>query len=161
MGTMDKFRSIIGLEEVDEPEEAVEEKPVAPKRPEREVRPVQAKEDYYKERRSEVRRGTAPGTHVRDQHGKEVKLLVIEPNSFDECSALVDNLTAKKPLVINLEKLDTQVAKRIFDFLSGAIYALDGKIQRVANNIFVFAPANVDITSNVDDTVNRPESYYL
>ncbi len=158
MGTMDKFRSIIGLEEVDEPEEVVEEKAPA-KKPEARPQYAQQNNDYYRERRTDARR--AVGTHARDQHGKEVKLLVIEPNSFDECSALVDNLTAKKPLVINLEKLDTQVAKRIFDFLSGAIYALDGKIQRVANNIFVFAPANVDITSNVDEAVARPENYYL
>ena len=48
----------------------------------------------------------------------------------------------------NLENLETDVARKIFDFLSGATYALNGNVQKIANNIFLFAPANVDITYN-------------
>ena len=44
-------------------------------------------------------------------------------------------------------KLETEVARKIFDFLSGATYALNGNVQKVANNIFIFAPENVDISS--------------
>lgn len=73
------------------------------------------------------------------------KLVLIEPKSFDECPKLVDSLKAHKPIIINLEHLSTDVAKKIFDFLSGATYALDGNVQKIASNIFVFAPENVDI----------------
>ena len=73
------------------------------------------------------------------------KLVLIEPKSFEECPKLVDSLKAHKPIIINLEHLSTDVARKIFDFLSGATYALDGNVQKIASNIFVFAPENVDI----------------
>ena len=73
------------------------------------------------------------------------KLVLIEPKSFEECPKLVDSLKSHKPIIINLERLDTGVARKIFDFLSGATYALNGNVQKIARNIFVFAPENVDI----------------
>ena len=79
------------------------------------------------------------------------KLVVIEPKSFDECPKLVDSLKGRRPVIINLEKIETETAKKIFDFLSGATYALNGGVQKVANNIFIFAPESVDIASNQDE----------
>lgn len=79
--------------------------------------------------------------------GSSMKLVVIEPKSFEEAPKLVDSLKERKPVIINLESLDQEVARKIFDFLSGATYALNGNIQKIANNIFVFAPDNVDISS--------------
>jgi len=80
----------------------------------------------------------------------QFKMIVIEPQSFDECPRLVDSLKAKKPIIINLEKIETDAARKIFDFLSGATYALNGNVQKVANNIFIFAPENVDVTAYID-----------
>ena len=80
----------------------------------------------------------------------QFKMVVIEPKTFDESPKLVDNLKAKKPVIINLEKLESDTARKIFDFLSGATYALNGNVQKIANNIFVFVPENVDVTSSVD-----------
>ena len=77
-------------------------------------------------------------------------MVVIEPKSFDESPKLVDNLKAKKPVIINLEKVESDTARKIFDFLSGATYALNGNVQKVANNIFVFAPENVDVSANIE-----------
>ena len=74
-----------------------------------------------------------------------MKMVVIEPQGFDESPKLVDSLKAKKPVIINLENLETDTARKIFDFLSGATYALNGNVQKVANNIFVFAPENVSV----------------
>ena len=81
---------------------------------------------------------------------KQFKLVVTEPKSFDDCPKLVNNLKNNKPVIINLEKVETEKARKIFDFLSGATYALDGVVQKVANNIFIFAPTSVDITSPQD-----------
>ncbi len=83
--------------------------------------------------------------------GNSMKLVVIEPKSFEEAPKLVDSLKERKPVIINLEALDQEVARKIFDFLSGATYALNGNIQKIANNIFVFAPDNVDITSEENE----------
>ena len=75
------------------------------------------------------------------------RLVLIEPKSFEECPKLVDCLKGRRPVIINLEKLETEVARKIFDFMSGATYALAGNVQKVANNIFIFAPENVDIAA--------------
>lgn len=79
------------------------------------------------------------------------KLVVIEPKSFDECPKLVDSLKGRRPVIINLEKIETEAARKIFDFLSGATYALNGNVQKVANNIFIFAPESVDIAASQDE----------
>jgi cell division inhibitor SepF len=77
-------------------------------------------------------------------------IMVIEPKDFDMCPKLVDSLKTKKPVIVNLEKVETKTARKIFDFLSGATYALGGDLQKIANNIFVFLPMNVDVTTNMD-----------
>ena len=59
-------------------------------------------------------------------------------------------MKAKRPIIINLEKIDQDLGKKVFDFLSGATYALNGTAQKVANNIYVFAPESVDITAKLD-----------
>lgn len=78
------------------------------------------------------------------------KMVVIEPKSLDECRKLVDNLRARKPVIINLERVETELARKMFDFLSGATYALAGNVQRVTQNIFIFAPNNVNINAKLD-----------
>ena len=79
-------------------------------------------------------------------------MVVIEPKNLDECKKLVDNMRAFKPIIVNLERVETDTARKMFDFLSGATYALNGNVQKVANNIFVFAPANVDISADALQT---------
>ena len=95
------------------------------------------------------RRHTGNIVSMEDRKVKAVtsalKLVIIEPQGFDECSRLVDELKTRKPVIVNLEKLDVDLARKIFDFLGGATYALNGNVQKVANNIFVFAPENVAI----------------
>lgn len=88
------------------------------------------------------------------------KMLVVEPKSFDECTKLVDNLKSRKPVIINLERVETDLAKKMFDFMSGATYALSGNVQRVTANIFIFAPANVDIAAKMSnrETAAQPAS---
>ena len=90
----------------------------------------------------------------------QFKMVVIEPKSLDECRKLVDQLRARKPVIINLERVETELARKMFDFLGGATYALSGTVQRVTPNIFIFAPTNVNINAKVDRATEagRPES---
>ncbi len=76
---------------------------------------------------------------------KKLKIVVTEPKNFNDSTALVDTLLNREPVIINLENVEREVAQKIFDFLSGAIYALDGKVQKVSDSNFVFAPRNVDV----------------
>ncbi len=140
------FKDLIGIEDIEE--EDIEEE---------EIEEVVKEKEKKQEKNNSF---TVPRTENKDskktvaQSSKSVvsatlpfKMVIIEPKDFDECQKLVDNLKAKKPVIINLEKVETKLAQKMFDFLNGAIYALGGDVKKVANNIFVFAPENVDITA--------------
>ena len=60
----------------------------------------------------------------------------------------MDSLKGRRPIIINLEKLETEVARKIFDFMSGATYALNGNVQKVANNIFIFGERTLEAQKN-------------
>ena len=75
----------------------------------------------------------------------QLKVVVRTPLSFENAKDIADHLKAKKPVVVNLENVDVPVAKRIIDFLSGAVYAVDGNIQKIADKIFLIAPYSVGI----------------
>lgn len=153
MGMLSKFKDLIGLEEYEDEEEFEEESYSQP--------------TYYDRNRTEPKApmssqkfDTSNIVSMQNKNIKSItnafKLVVIEPQGFDECSRLVDNLKSRKPVIVNLEKLDPDVARKIFDFLGGATYALNGNVQKVANNIFIFAPENVAIFSEGE---NRPYSF--
>ncbi len=157
MGLLDKIKDVVGIEiEEEDEEEVVEEKaPRAERREVREAREVREEKRAaapVERRQASPRMETVARTEVTRQtmggnkYTSQFKMVVIEPNGFEECPKLVDSLKAKKPVIINLENLETDVARKIFDFLSGATYALNGNVQKVTNNIFVFAPENVDVT---------------
>lgn len=78
----------------------------------------------------------------------QMRVVVIQPESFEEARDITNHLKSRKPIVVNLESVESGVARRIIDFLSGAVYALDGDIQKVSNRIFIIAPNNVDIMSD-------------
>lgn len=79
----------------------------------------------------------------------QMKLVVMQPANFEEARDIANHLKSKKPIVMNLETVEKEVARRIVDFLSGAVYALDGNIQKVSNGIFLIVPYNVDIMSDM------------
>ncbi|NLM42449.1 MAG: cell division protein SepF [Clostridiales bacterium] len=81
----------------------------------------------------------------------QMKLVLIEPTDYDDVQDICDNLKNKKPVVINFENLDKDIARRMVDFISGTVYAIDGTIQKVSNGIVVAAPANVDILGSISD----------
>ncbi len=78
----------------------------------------------------------------------QMRVVVMQPQSFEEAKDITNHLKSNKPVVINLESVEKTVARRIIDFLSGAVYALDGDIQKVSNGIFVIVPSSIDIMSD-------------
>ena len=76
----------------------------------------------------------------------KMKVIVIEPKTFDDAQQVANNLREKKPVVINFEKTEAEDAKRIIDFISGTTYALNGEIKKVGHNVFLCAPSNVNVS---------------
>ena len=85
----------------------------------------------------------------------QLKLVVMLPECFEDARDIANHLKSKKPVVMNLESVDRDVARRIVDFLSGAVYALDGNIQKVSNGIFLIAPYNVGIMGDFKDELRN------
>jgi cell division inhibitor SepF len=82
-------------------------------------------------------------------------MLVFQPNSYEEAESIIDNLKARKPVIMNLDELEIELAQRILDFVGGAVYSLNGDIKKVARSIFVVAPSNVDVSQNIDERSSR------
>ena len=95
------------------------------------------------------------GKVVNIHSANQFKMIVAQPNTFDDAQDICDHLKSKKPVVINLEGIEKADAQRIIDFLSGAIYSLDGSIQKVSCDIFVIAPNNVDVTGDLKEELRN------
>ncbi len=154
MGLFSKMKEMVGIEEVDDEELTETKRPAATaERKLPESRPPVKSSYADASKPLEMRSPTLPGGRRTDQF----KMVVVEPSGFEDSPRLVDNLKAKKPVIINLENLETDTARKIFDFLSGATYALNGNVQKVANNIFVFVPENVDVAYNAESKNSSAE----
>lgn len=84
---------------------------------------------------------------VNINQAQQVKMIISKPTSFEQTEDICECLKQKKSIIVNLEYVNKDVARRIVDFMSGAVQALDGHIEKVSNSIFLFAPMNYDITS--------------
>ncbi len=130
---MDRFLGIMGFEE-----ELTEEE-------ERHLE-VGARED------EDVFSGGKRKGQVLNLHAqRQLKVVVSEPKVFEDVQNLADNLKNRRPVIINLEKAEPELARRVVDFISGAIYALNGNLQKVGNNIFLVVPSNMDIQSEIGE----------
>ena len=84
---------------------------------------------------------------------KQVKVVLCEPVTYDESTQIADHLRNRRPVILNLHKCSHDQSIRIIDFLSGTIYAMNGTMQKLGQNVFMCAPENVDIQGNITDTL--------
>ena len=80
---------------------------------------------------------------------QSIKMVISQPTTFEQSEEICNFLKEKKSVVLNLEYVNKDVARRIVDFISGGVYSLDGHIQKVSNSIFLIAPANYEITNEM------------
>ncbi|NTW70629.1 MAG: cell division protein SepF [Eubacteriaceae bacterium] len=85
------------------------------------------------------------------------QVLVVEPEFFNDAPVICDNLKNNKTVVVNLENADFEDGRKIFDFLNGAVYALDGTIQKISENVFILAPSTVDVITEELEPDNTKE----
>ena len=81
--------------------------------------------------------------------GQAIKMVISQPTTFEQSDEICSFLKVKKSIIVNLEYVNKDVARRIVDFISGGVYALDGYIQKVSNSIFLVAPSNYEITNEM------------
>lgn len=102
------------------------------------------------------------GASVRENVvAAKMKVIIIEPKTFDDAQQVANNLRERKPVVINFEHTDAESAKRIIDFISGTTYALNGEIKKVGHNVFLCAPSNVNVTYTEEERKVSAEMPWL
>ncbi len=146
MGIFDKFRGMIGVGEDIEDDEILEEE-VSRAASKQTARNQSERNPYASKVSANEKVVNINGDKNIGITSNSLKLVVIEPKGFEESPKFVDLLKVRKPVILNLEKLDVDTARKIFDFLSGATYALNGTVQSVTDDIFVFAPESVGVVA--------------
>jgi cell division inhibitor SepF len=81
---------------------------------------------------------------------RRVGVSVFHPRRYDEVTEMADALRARHLVMVNLIGADRAMSQRVVDFLSGVVYTLDGKMQRISEGIYLFVPANVQINAKDD-----------
>lgn len=90
---------------------------------------------------------------IRATTAKGLEVCIMKPSTFEDSQEICDILLEGKAVVVNLEGFDPDVAQRIMDFISGAVYAITGKLHQISRYIFIFCPDNIDITGDYLDLV--------
>lgn len=138
-GMFDKILGFMGFDEIEEQEEKA---------------PVEKMEALQHPRKK-----NAPAPVVSIHNGRQMRVVVCEPASFDDAQNIADNLKNRRAVVVNLEKAGPEQARRIVDFVSGTTFALSGDQQKVGQNIFLFVPNNIDI-ANETKRENKERSIF-
>lgn len=105
------------------------------------------------------RKPRSPLGSIGPARDERIRVAVIEPQTFDDVQSIADHLKAQEPVVLSLDHLDKETARRIMDFLSGTMYALDGHIQRLNDQILLLAPGNVEIDGRMQLTREDGEPF--
>lgn len=116
---------------------------------EEQLQQTQNQSQHFEEQRLSKRKGTVVNLHTQ----RQVQVVLAEPKSYDEVQDIADNLKNQRTVIVNLENTDADLSRRVIDFMSGTTYALNGSVQKVGKNIFLFVPNNVEITNELKQQV--------
>jgi len=86
---------------------------------------------------------------------RTTRVVLAEPRSYDETQEIADHLRSRRPVVVNLQRVRTDQAIRIVDFLSGTVYALNGGIAKIGPNIFLCTPDSVEIQGAISEMLGE------
>ncbi|MDM5189604.1 cell division protein SepF [Bacillus sp. DX4.1] len=85
------------------------------------------------------------------------KVVLLEPRTYSEAQGIADHLKGRRAVVINLQRMSTDQALRIIDFLSGTVYAIGGDIQKLGPKTFICTPETVDIVGAISELFGEEE----
>ncbi len=139
MGSMmDRVKDFIGITEL---EEDYEEDAVA--------------NEIESNRNERMETYTRKNNVIKVHSNTDMKVFICEPEKYEDCTKAVDEIKNRKVVVLNIEGMELENQKQVFEFIKGAVYALEASIQKVSNGIFVLAPNNVQIDGRLSDRFER------
>ena len=99
------------------------------------------------------------GGQVLSMSSNKQEVVLFHAKTFDDAAKAVDELCKRKAIILNMENVDKSLTRRVVDFLSGAVYALDGRVKKVAQSTYLFCPHNMDVTGDLENIKTENESY--
>lgn len=135
-----------------EEEEIVERERVAAAQEEQEVETNQFESRKQSREQSRAQQFSSVGGNVVSLHTqKNTRMVLCEPKSYDEAQGIADEIRNRRSVVVNLQRVQSDLGLRIVDFLSGTVYALSGSISKLGPNIYLCAPENVEVQGSITE----------
>ncbi len=95
------------------------------------------------------------GTAAAAKH----EVVLFHAKAFGDATKAADELRVKKAVILNMENVDKALTRRVVDFLSGCVYAVDGKVKKIAQCTYLFCPSGINISGELEDFHGEVESY--
>ena len=87
---------------------------------------------------------------VLNMHSGKQEVVLFHAKTFDDAAKAADELRKRKAIILNMENVDKALTRRVVDFLSGSVYALEGSVKKVAQSTYLFCPHNMDVTGDLE-----------
>ena len=99
------------------------------------------------------------GGQVLSMNSNKQEVVLFHAKTFDDAAKAADELRRKKAVILNMENVDKALTRRVVDFLSGSVYALDGSVKKIAQSTYLFCPHNMDVVGDLESIQGELESY--
>ncbi len=157
MNFFERVLVFLGLAEEAEEEEILEEEEHI--NPAVHSAPAQDKVTKRKEKKGAAQRKQVKNEQksesvvpLRSNDNYSFKVHLLAPKKYEEAQVIGKYLKSGYPVIVNLEQLEMETAKQMIDFVSGTVFALDGNLNKVGQQIFLFSPPNVGIEGEIDSS---------
>ncbi|MBR0446550.1 MAG: cell division protein SepF [Oscillospiraceae bacterium] len=94
--------------------------------------------------------GSGFNGQVLNMNSGKQEVVLFHAKTFDDAAKAADELRRKKAVILNMENVDKALTRRVVDFLSGSVYALDGTVKKIAQSTYLFCPHNMDIVGDLE-----------
>ena len=99
------------------------------------------------------------GHIVGSANGRQQEVVLFHTKTFGDATKAADELRNKKAVILNMENVDKALTRRVVDFLSGCVYALEGKVKKIAQSTYLFCPHGMNIVGDLENFQGEVESY--
>ncbi|HPC77383.1 MAG TPA: cell division protein SepF [bacterium] len=96
-----------------------------------------------------------PITSRKKKEGEPVTVFIYGLNNFSEVQRVVNEVKLSKIVLVNFESASKEEAVKALDFVSGAIYALEGRLEKIGDYVFLAVPKGID----VEDSTLTQDTY--
>ena len=96
---------------------------------------------------------------VLTMNGNKQEVVLFHAKVFDDAAKAADELRKRKAVILNMENVDKALTRRVVDFLSGSVYALDGSVKKIAQCTYLFCPHNMAVVGDLENIQGAVEMH--